>query len=85
MNESVIGLGVVAAVIVLIVMYFVPLGLWIAAWSSGAFVGIGTLIAMRLRRVSPSAIVKPRIRGVKAKDRRVAPRMANRYRFRTEG
>ena len=48
------------------ILYFVPLGLWIAAFSSGAYVGIGTLIAMRLRRVSPSMIVKPRISAVKA-------------------
>ena len=40
MDGIVIGLGVVALVIILTVMYFVPLGLWIAAWSSGAFVGI---------------------------------------------
>ena len=40
--------------------------MWIAAFSSGAYVGIGTLIAMRLRRVSPSMIVKPRISAVKA-------------------
>jgi uncharacterized protein YqfA (UPF0365 family) len=48
------------------ILYFVPLGLWIAAFSSGAYVGIGTLIAMRLRRVPPSLIVKPRISAVKA-------------------
>jgi uncharacterized protein YqfA (UPF0365 family) len=48
------------------ILYFVPMGLWIAAFSSGAYVGIGTLIAMRLRRVTPSAIVKPRISAVKA-------------------
>ena len=47
-------------------MYFVPVGLWIAAYSSGAYVGIGTLIAMRLRRVPPGIIVKPRISAVKA-------------------
>ncbi len=54
----VVGLG--------FILYFVPLGLWIAAFSSGAYVGIGTLIAMRLRRVPPSIIVKPRISAVKA-------------------
>jgi uncharacterized protein YqfA (UPF0365 family) len=48
------------------ILYFVPMGLWIAAFSSGAYVGIGTLVAMRLRRVAPSAIVKPRISAVKA-------------------
>ena len=48
------------------IMYFVPVGLWIAALSSGARVGMGTLIAMRLRRVPPAAIVNPRISAVKA-------------------
>jgi len=41
-------------------------GLWIAAWSSGAPVGIFTLIAMRLRRVVPGDIVNPRISAIKA-------------------
>ncbi len=47
-------------------MYFVPVGLWIAATASGAGVGIGQLIAMRLRRVPPQDIVNPRISAVKA-------------------
>ncbi|MBI4819522.1 MAG: flotillin-like protein FloA [Deltaproteobacteria bacterium] len=46
--------------------YFVPIGLWIAAMSSGAGVGILQLVAMRLRRVSPASIVNPRISAVKA-------------------
>jgi uncharacterized protein YqfA (UPF0365 family) len=66
MSGIVIGLGALGVVIILIVLYFVPFGLWIAAMSSGAYVGISTLIAMRLRRVNPSAIVKPRISAVKA-------------------
>jgi uncharacterized protein YqfA (UPF0365 family) len=37
-----------------------------AAMASGAYVGIGTLVAMRLRRVSPGQIVNPRISAVKA-------------------
>jgi uncharacterized protein YqfA (UPF0365 family) len=56
----------VAFFILAIILYFVPLGLWIAAMSSGAYVGIGTLIAMRLRRVPPAKIVNPRISAVKA-------------------
>jgi len=63
------GLSALALLILVgigFVLYFVPLGLWIAAFSSGAYVGIGTLIAMRLRRVPPSAIVKPRISAAKA-------------------
>ena len=66
MDGLLIGLGAVALVVVIMVMYFVPLGLWIAAMSSGAHVGIGTLVAMRLRRVSPGKIVNPRISAVKA-------------------
>lgn len=59
---------IVALVIVGIAffLYFVPLGLWITALSSGLRVGVGTLFAMRLRRVSPSAIVEPMIRAHKA-------------------
>jgi len=46
--------------------YFVPIRLWVAAMASGAGVGLIQLIAMRLRRVTPSAIVDPRIAAVKA-------------------
>jgi uncharacterized protein YqfA (UPF0365 family) len=42
-----------------VVIYFVPVGLWVAALASGAKVGIGELIAMRLRRVPPQQIVNP--------------------------
>ncbi|MGD8394941.1 MAG: flotillin-like protein FloA [Candidatus Eiseniibacteriota bacterium] len=61
-----IFLAVIALIVISIILYFVPLGLWIAAMSSGAYVGIGTLIAMRLRRVPPGRIVNPRISAVKA-------------------
>ncbi len=47
-------------------LYFVPVGLWIAALASGANVGILQLVAMRLRRVPPAQIVNPRISAVKA-------------------
>ena len=50
----------------LVLFYFVPIGLWIQAWTSGAPVGIGTLIAMRLRKVPPAAIVGPRIAALRA-------------------
>src|SRR5690606_17641740 len=56
MNEiggGVVGAGFIAiAILVFLVLlgYLVPLRLWIAAWSSGAYVGLVTLIGMRLRR-----------------------------------
>jgi uncharacterized protein YqfA (UPF0365 family) len=46
--------------------WLIPLQLWIAAWSSGTYVGLMNLIAMRLRRVAPSGIVNPRITAMKA-------------------
>jgi uncharacterized protein YqfA (UPF0365 family) len=57
-------LVVVAALILL--LYLVPLPLWIAAWASGAYVGLLTLIGMRLRRVPPSTVVTARISAAKA-------------------
>ena len=64
--EGFFALALLILVGMVFILYFVPLGLWIAAFSSGASVGIFTLIAMRLRRVPPASIVKPRISAVKA-------------------
>lgn len=49
-----------------LVLYLVPIPLWIAAWASGACVGLFTLIATRLRRVPPTTVVTARISTVKA-------------------
>ena len=46
--------------------YMVPLPLWIAAFASGIYVPLTTLIGMRLRKVTPSAIVRPLISATKA-------------------
>jgi len=53
-------------VLVGVVFYFVPVGLFIQALFSGSPVGIGTLIGMRLRKVPPSTIVNARINAAKA-------------------
>ena len=55
---------VVAALAV--VLYLIPVRLWIAAFASGAYVGLFTLVGMRLRRVPPGTIVTARISAVKA-------------------
>ncbi|TVR33769.1 MAG: UPF0365 family protein [Nitriliruptor sp.] len=60
---------IIAAVVVLavgMVLYFVPVGLWITAIFSGVRVGLGTLIGMRLRKVIPSEIIRPLISATKA-------------------
>jgi uncharacterized protein YqfA (UPF0365 family) len=66
LDVSTLFFGAAGLVAVAFFFYFVPVGLWIAAIASGAGVGIGQLIGMRLRRVSPSVIVNPRISAIKA-------------------
>ena len=69
MDTGTIGLAVIVGVVLLLVIfffYFVPVGLWITAIFSGARVGMGTLIGMRLRKVNPAAIVRPYISATKA-------------------
>ncbi|QKG86029.1 flotillin-like protein FloA [Kroppenstedtia pulmonis] len=45
---------------------FVPIMLWISAMASGVYVGLTTLIGMRLRRITPSRIINPLIKARKA-------------------
>jgi uncharacterized protein YqfA (UPF0365 family) len=72
MMEGILGIfgtfGILIPVVVVlsIILYLVPIPLWIAAWASGAYVGLFTLVAMRLRRVPPHTIVTARISSVKA-------------------
>ncbi len=62
------GMGVLLPLLVglALILYLVPIPLWIAAWASGAYVGLLTLIGMRLRRVPPTTVVTARISAVKA-------------------
>lgn len=61
-----IGLLIPVIILAIVILYLVPLPLWVAAWSSGAYVGLMTLVGMRLRRVPPETIVNARISAVKA-------------------
>ena len=61
-----VALLVLVLVVVGIMLYFIPIPLWIAAWASGAYVGLLSLIGMRLRRVPPATVVTTRISAVKA-------------------
>jgi uncharacterized protein YqfA (UPF0365 family) len=49
-----------------LILSFIPVGLWISAFAAGVRIGLGTLIGMRLRRVPPARIVNPMIKAVKA-------------------
>lgn len=55
-----------AFVLVSVILSFIPVGLWISALAAGVNVGIFNLVGMRLRRVVPSKIVNPLIKGHKA-------------------
>ncbi len=58
---------VVFVVLLLVILFtLIPVGLWISALAAGVKVGLMTLIGMRLRRVTPSKIVLPLIKAVKA-------------------
>ena len=63
---STIAIILVVLIALLILLRFIPVGLWISALAAGAKVGIFDLIGMRLRRVSPSKIVNPLIKAEKA-------------------
>ena len=55
-----------AVILVFIIAWAIPVRLWVEALSAGVKVGIGTLIGMRLRKVSPPAVVRPLINATKA-------------------
>jgi uncharacterized protein YqfA (UPF0365 family) len=68
MGPFVVVLIVVIAVVFFLSILFslVPLGLWISAGAAGVKVGLINLIGMRLRRVVPARIIKPKIKATKA-------------------
>ena len=63
---GILGIVVIVLVVLGLILYLVPIPLWIAAWASGAYVGLFTLIGMRFRRVPPGTVVNARISAVKA-------------------
>ncbi len=66
--ESFGSIFVIILVVIAIFLFFsfVPVMLWITAMASGVYVGLTTLIGMRLRRIVPSRIVNPLIKARKA-------------------
>jgi uncharacterized protein YqfA (UPF0365 family) len=69
MPQAELPLAIIAIVIVFLIViffYFVPVGLWIAAWAAGVPIRIVNLIGMRLRKVSPTVIVNAMISAHKA-------------------
>ena len=61
-----LGLFFVGLVLVWLLLSYIPVRLWIAAWASGVRIGLGSLVGMRLRKVPPRMIVDPQINATKA-------------------
>ncbi len=64
MEEFFIANGVfliIAIFVVMAITWAIPVRLWIEAISAGVTVSIGSLVGMRLRKVSPPAVVRPLI------------------------
>jgi len=57
---------VLVVIFLLILSWAIPVRLWIEAVFAGVRVGIGELVGMRLRKVSPAAVVRPLIAATKA-------------------
>ena len=69
MDELFIANGVFlifAIFMVMVIAWAIPVRLWIEAISAGVQVSIGSLVGMRLRKVSPPAVVRPLITATKA-------------------
>lgn len=65
-TTAVIIIIFVAIIVITILASFIPIGLWISARAAGVKISFITLIGMRLRRVSPARIVRPKIKASKA-------------------
>ena len=65
LNTTILALAVVLAAL-LVLSWVVPVRLWIEATFSGVRLGLGSLVGMRLRKVSPPAVVRPLIASTKA-------------------
>lgn len=61
-----VGLFFIGTVLVWLLLSYIPVRLWIAAWASGVRIGLGSLVGMRLRKVPPRVIVDPQINATKA-------------------
>lgn len=53
-------------VVLAIIVWAVPVRLWVEAVFAGVKIGLGDLVGMRLRKVSPAAVVRPLIWATKA-------------------
>jgi uncharacterized protein YqfA (UPF0365 family) len=82
MDLVLIAIFAVAAVLIalLLIVYFLPLGLWFTALFSGINVSILELMAMRKRKTPPELIIRVMITAHKAKVRVYRDQLEGHYR-----
>lgn len=66
LDYSLVIIGAVSLVLLWIILYFVPIGLWFSALVSGVKMSLLQLVLMRWRKVPPTTIVSAMIEGTKA-------------------
>jgi uncharacterized protein YqfA (UPF0365 family) len=67
-DQSLMPAFILAIVVLLLLLltWAVPVRLWVEAGFAGVRVGLGELVGMRLRKVSPASVVRPMIAATKA-------------------
>ncbi|MEG0500589.1 MAG: flotillin-like FloA family protein, partial [Rikenellaceae bacterium] len=63
---AIIIIPVIAIILLSVLFYFIPVGLWFSAIISGVKISLMQLVLMRWRKVPPSVIVTSMIEGTKA-------------------
>lgn len=63
---GIVVIAIVGIILLWIIFYFVPIGLWFNALVSGVRISLLQLVLMRWRKVQPSTIVNAMITGTKA-------------------
>ncbi|MEG1606988.1 MAG: flotillin-like protein FloA [Mucinivorans sp.] len=65
-NFTILIIAGISIVILWVILYFIPVGLWFSATVSGVRISLLQLVLMRWRKVPPAAIVSAMIEGTKA-------------------
>ena len=64
--NSFISILVIFAIAAMVILHYIPLGLWLEAVSAGVPINPLKLLLMRLRRVEPADVIRPLIMGRQA-------------------
>jgi uncharacterized protein YqfA (UPF0365 family) len=68
MEAEIVSIFIIILIVffLMILMWAVPVRLWVEAVFAGVKVGLGDLVGMRLRKVNPAAVIRPLIAATKA-------------------